>query len=78
MRESKSLFLKKKSMVMQERIYFRNLPLSNWVEHELTVEEGGDLQGLVRACSAFNTKGLAAPESSASLGNGVTAARLLS
>ena len=33
MRESKSLFLNRKSMVLQERLYFRNIPLSNWVEH---------------------------------------------
>ena len=59
MRESKSLFLNKKSMVMQERLYFRNLPLSNWVEHELTVEEGGDIQNLAKACSIFANNGIA-------------------
>jgi hypothetical protein len=56
MRESKSLFLQKKSMVLQERLFFRNLPLSNWVEHELTVEEGGDIQSLAKACSIFSTQ----------------------
>src|SRR5689334_8650348 len=34
MRESKSHFMSRKSMIMQERLYFRNIPLSNWVEHE--------------------------------------------
>jgi hypothetical protein len=58
MRESKSLFLNRKSMVMQERLYFRNLPLSNWVEHEFTVEEGGDIQSLAKACSIFSTQAL--------------------
>jgi hypothetical protein len=58
MRESKSLFLNRKSMVLQERLYFRNLPLSNWVEHELTVEEGGDIQGLAKACSIFSAGSL--------------------
>ncbi len=58
MRENKSLFLTRKSMVLQERLYFRNLPLSNWVEHEMTVEEGGDIQNLARACSIFSAKGL--------------------
>jgi hypothetical protein len=55
MRESKSLFLNKKSMVLQERLYFRNLPLSNWVEHELVVEEGGDVSSLAKACSIFSS-----------------------
>jgi hypothetical protein len=39
-RESKSLSSSKKSMVMQERMFFRNIPLSNWIEHEMVVEEG--------------------------------------
>jgi len=39
-RESKSHLLTRKSMIMQERLYFRNIPLSNWVEHEMPVEEG--------------------------------------
>lgn len=62
-RESKSLFLNKKSMVLQERLFFRNIPLSNWVEHELTVEEGGDLSHLAKACSIFS-KTLAEPSGS--------------
>jgi hypothetical protein len=57
-RESKSLFLKKKSMVLQERLFFRNIPLSNWVEHELTVEEGTDARNLARAASIFSTRGV--------------------
>lgn len=55
-RESKSLFSSKKSMVMQERLYFRNIPLSNWVEHEMLVEEGTDAQLLAKNCSVFTTK----------------------
>ena len=53
-RESKSLFLNRKSMVLQERLFFRNIPLSNWVEHEMVVEDGGDLQKLAKACSVFS------------------------
>lgn len=64
MRESKSLFAAKKSMVLQERLYFRNIPLSNWVEHEMTVEDSGDIGQLAQACSIFSTKSLG--ESSAS------------
>ncbi len=63
MRESKSLFLNKKSMILQERLFFRNIPLSNWVEHELTVEEGGDLGQLATACSIFS-KTLSEPSGS--------------
>jgi hypothetical protein len=33
-------------MVMQERLFFRNIPLSNWIEHEMIVEEGRDLDQL--------------------------------
>ena len=64
LRESKSLFLNKKSMVLQERLYFRNIPLSNWVEHEMTVEEGSDVRQLSRACSIFTTKALPSGEPS--------------
>jgi hypothetical protein len=63
MRESKSLFLNKKSMVLQERLYFRNIPLSNWVEHELTVEEGGDVGSLAKAASIFTARALGTDKS---------------
>lgn len=39
-RETKSLNSARKTMVMQERIFFRNIPLSNWIEREMVVEEG--------------------------------------
>ena len=55
MRESKSVFSSKKSMVLQERLFFRNIPLSNWVEHEMVVEDNGS-GGLQGAASVFNTK----------------------
>src|SRR5215467_5871107 len=45
-RESKSLNASRKAMVMQERLFFRNIPLSNWIEHEMLVEEGRDLDQL--------------------------------
>src|SRR5271169_6540286 len=31
-RESKSANTTRKSMIMQERLFFRNIPLSNWIE----------------------------------------------
>jgi len=58
MKESKSLFLKQKSMVLQERLYFRNVPLSDWVTHEMTVEESSDIGKLAKACSVFAAKSL--------------------
>jgi hypothetical protein len=57
-RESKTASSSKKSMVMQERLYFRNIPLSNWIERELLVEEGFDLNQLPRE-SVFTPSALA-------------------
>ena len=70
MKESKSLFLNRKSMVLQERLYFRNIPLSDWVSHEMAVEEGSDVQALAKACSIFSSNSLGA-------GNGNGIAKLL-
>ena len=53
LREQKALFLHKKSLVLQERIYFRNIPLSSWVEHEMPVEEGADVEKLVKTLAVF-------------------------
>jgi hypothetical protein len=58
-RESKSLSSSKKSMVMQERLFFRNIPLSNWIEHEMVVEEGRDLDQLPPKDSVFTTSSIA-------------------
>jgi hypothetical protein len=68
-KESKSLFMNRKAMVLQERLFFRNIPLSDWVSHEFTVEEGSDIRSLVKACSVFASKSL--PE------RGTEAAKLL-
>src|SRR2546426_8286191 len=38
---------------LQERIFFRNIPLSNWVEHEMVVEEGADIDKLAKTLSVF-------------------------
>lgn len=58
-RENKSVSARQKSMVLQERLYFRNIPLSNWVEHEMVVEEeGADIQHIAKGCSIFSTKSL--------------------
>src|SRR6202522_2766046 len=64
-RESKSLTASKKTMIMQERLFFRNIPLSNWIEHEMIVEEGMDLDQLpkesVFATSTITTTTIAPP-----------------
>ena len=60
-REMKSLSASKKSMVMQERLFFRNIPLSNWIEHEMLIEEGRDLDQLPKA-SVFPAAALPAGE----------------
>src|SRR6266480_399136 len=52
-RENKMLFMNRKSLVLQERIFFRNIPLSNWVEHEMVVEEGADIDKLAKSLSVF-------------------------
>src|SRR3954471_11848713 len=56
MRESKSHFLNRKSMIMQERLYFRNIPLSNWVEHEMALEEGTDASLSSGGSSVFSAR----------------------
>jgi hypothetical protein len=57
-REHKALFLTRKSVVRQERIYFRNLPLSNWVEQEMPFEEGADIDQLAKTMAVFIPEGL--------------------
>jgi len=52
-REHKILFLSRKMLVRQERIFFRNIPLSNWVEQEMPVEEGVDPEKLAQTMSVF-------------------------
>ncbi len=61
-RESRTSSSMKKSMVMQERLFFRNIPLSNWIEHEMVVEEGHDLDQLPSQ-SVFTTGSIGAGES---------------
>ena len=67
-RENKMLFMNRKSLVLQERIFFRNIPLSNWVEHEMVVEEGADIDKLAKTLSVFGSDmlptALPAPRSS--------------
>jgi hypothetical protein len=53
LREHKLLFVTRKSVVVRERIFFRNLPLSSWVEHEIPYEEGADVEKLAKTSAIF-------------------------
>lgn len=61
-REHKMLFMVRKSLVRQERIYFRSIPLSNWVEQEMPFEEGADVDLLAKTMAVFAAE-LPAPDS---------------
>jgi hypothetical protein len=50
-RKSRLFFMSKQTLIVRERILFRNLPLSNWVEHSVTLEE--------TVGAAYSTHGLA-------------------
>jgi len=53
-RENRMLLQSRKSLVIQERMYFRNLPLSDWIEHEITVDEGSDVSKLLQDMTVFD------------------------
>jgi hypothetical protein len=57
LRESRSHLANRKSMVLQERLYFRNIPLSNWVEHEMALDDGVTLE-LLDKSSVFSARAL--------------------
>ena len=61
-REHKAFLLHRRSMVRQERIFFRNIPLSNWIETEMPLEEGADIEKLTQTMSVFAAELLAASE----------------
>jgi len=60
-REHKMLFVSKKMLVRQERIFFRNIPLSNWVEQEIAITEGADLDLLARTLTVFSPELMVGP-----------------
>ena len=53
-REHRLLMQTRKSLVIQERMYFRNIPLSDWIEHEITLEEGADVTRLLQDMTVFD------------------------
>ncbi len=53
-RENRLLVQNRKSLVLQERMYFRNIPLSDWVEHEIVMEDGADTGRMVQDMTIFD------------------------
>jgi hypothetical protein len=53
-RENRMLMQNRKSLVLQERMYFRNIPLSDWIEHEVVMEEGADTGRMVQDMTIFD------------------------
>ena len=53
-RENRRLAHPRKSLVLQERMYFRNIPLSDWIEHEVVLDDAADMDRLVRDMTVFD------------------------
>ena len=53
-RENRLLLHSRKSLILQERIYFRNIPLSDWIEHEIVVDDDADMNRLVQDMTVFD------------------------
>jgi hypothetical protein len=53
-RENRLLMHNRKSLVLQERMYFRNIPLSDWIEHEIAMDDGADVSRLVQDMTIFD------------------------
>jgi hypothetical protein len=53
-RENRLLLHNRRSVVLQERMYFRNLPLSDWIEHEIPLDDGVDVERLVQDMTVFD------------------------
>jgi hypothetical protein len=58
-KENRLLTHNRKSLVLQERMFFRGIPLSDWIEHEVTLEDGADVGRLVQDMTIFD-KGVVA------------------
>ena len=52
--ENRLLLHNRRSVVLQERMCFRNLPLSDWIEHEIPLEDGADVERLVQDMTVFD------------------------
>jgi hypothetical protein len=52
--ENRALSPARKSLVLQERMFFRNIPLSDWIEHEILLDDSADVGRLVRDMTVFD------------------------
>jgi hypothetical protein len=53
-RENRLLLHNRRTVVLQERMCFRNLPLSDWIEHEIALDDGADVERLVQDMTVFD------------------------
>lgn len=53
-KENRMLMHNRKSLILQERMYFRNIPLSDWIEHEITLDDGADVDRMVQDMTVFD------------------------
>src|SRR3954468_23301493 len=53
-RENRMLMHNRRSLVLQERMYFRNIPLSDWIEHEVTLDDTADVDRMVQDMTVFD------------------------
>jgi hypothetical protein len=53
-RENRMLMHNRKSLVLQERMYFRNIPLSDWIEHEIMLDDSADIDRMVQDMTIFD------------------------
>jgi hypothetical protein len=53
-RENRMLMNNRKSLVLQERMYFRNIPLSDWIEHEIMLDDAADVDRMVQDMTVFD------------------------
>ncbi|MGA3098530.1 MAG: hypothetical protein ABSF25_18915 [Bryobacteraceae bacterium] len=53
-RENRMLMQSRKSLVLQERMFFRGIPLSDWIEHEILLEEGADVDRMIQDMTVFD------------------------
>ena len=52
-RDNKQRFQNRKALVLEERVFFRNIPLSNLIEHEIVLQEGEDVDRAARGLTCF-------------------------
>ena len=53
-RENRMLVPARTSLVLQERMFFRNIPLSDWIEHEIPLDDAADVNRLVQDMTIFD------------------------